>query len=297
MKKSAARGGASHAKHKPRRGRGGGGGGGGGSQRHHQADRSRPPAESARELEGHDSASAEDAGSGVEDDFDELARIDSATLPPLAMWDFEQCDAKRCTGRKLQRQGVLRVLGLGERFRGVVLSPNASQAVSPADAALVREFGAAVIDCSWARLAEIPFGKIRGGEERLLPYLVAANPVNYGKPMKLSCVEALAATLYIASLKDEARKLLAPFSWGLEFVKINLDLLDLYAACLSSAQVVEVQAKYLAEADAYHENKRKAVAQSGSALDPYGVAQMMPPSASSSGNDSDDDAAGNANQQ
>ena len=119
----------------------------------------------------------------------------------LRMWDFQQCDSKRCTGRKLCRLGYCTSMKPGAHFRGIVLSPHGDKIVSKEDLHLVQSIGISVIDCSWARVQELPIKQIKSGCHRLLPFLVAANSVNYGKPFKLTCVEAIAATLYIVGMK------------------------------------------------------------------------------------------------
>jgi ribosome biogenesis protein Tsr3 len=54
-----------------------------------------------------------------------------------------------------------------------------------------------------------------------VPFLVAANPINFGKPLKLSCVEALAGTLIICGLHDVGMELLNNFKWGPTFYTLN----------------------------------------------------------------------------
>ena len=56
---------------------------------------------------------------------------------------------------------------------------------------------------------------------RPVPYLVAANPVDYGKPWRLNCVEAVAAAFYLTGFKEYADHLLSKFGWGEAFWKIN----------------------------------------------------------------------------
>ena len=192
---------------------------------------------------------------------DPISASDAASLPEptgkihLGAWDFDHCDPKRCSGKKLARMNLLSELRVGQRFRGIVLSPKGQIPVSPADGDLVARGGIAVVECSWARLDEIPFAKIRSPHERLcwplplslracvdcdlsVPYLIAANPVNYGKrqslmhaevnqmlkqpvAFKLSCVEALAASLYITNQQELADVLLSKFAWGDSFWAVN----------------------------------------------------------------------------
>lgn len=129
------------------------------------------------------------------------------------MWDFEQCDAKKCTGRKLERLGYLSnesgVVNCRDDSREPTISWNCALTIRNKGSVLrgygrkmdcarlqdvVKQYGTSAIDCSWARIDEIPMNKLKNGVHRLLPFLVAANPVNYGKPSKLTCAEAIAAT-------------------------------------------------------------------------------------------------------
>ena len=129
------------------------------------------------------------------------------------------------------------------------------------------EMGAAVIDCSWARLDDTPFNKMKSGHPRLLPWLVAANPVNYGKPCKLNCVEALAAAFYICGYADTAIQYMDRFSWGPSFIEINKELLEKYSQCKTSEEVIRIQNEYLEviekEKQAKEENSKKSKEKGG----------------------------------
>lgn len=163
----------------------------------------------------------------------------------IALWDLGHCDRKRCTGTKLVRQHAAEELRLGTPFPGVVLSPVGTSCVSRQDRELITNKGIAVVDCSWHRLDDVPFHRTRGAAPRLLPWLVAANPVNFGKPCQLSCVEALAAALYICGFKDACAGLLSRFKWGHSFLSVNQELLETYAACSSSEEVIAAQQRHM----------------------------------------------------
>ncbi|MFH4973997.1 hypothetical protein AB6A40_000706 [Gnathostoma spinigerum] len=182
-----------------------------------------------------------------------------ASLVPyqLGMFDFDQCDPKRCSGRKLAHFNLVSVLKLGCKFPGILLSPNGTSTFSCADADDVRNHGLAVIDCSWNQVEQTPLHRAKAAQFRLLPYLIAANPVNYGKPCRLTCVEALAAALYIIGSPQSASLLLSKFKWGPNFLEINRELLDTYEKCKSASEVIEAQNSYLERIEKENELKKQ----------------------------------------
>ncbi|PXF47291.1 Ribosome biogenesis protein TSR3-like [Gracilariopsis chorda] len=179
------------------------------------------------------------------------------TGPALAMWDFNHCAPQKCSGRKLARLGMLRTLRISQKHHGVVLSPMGTRAISRSDAALVQEAGLGVVDCSWARIDEVPFNRLKSGTDRLLPFLVAANPINYGKPLRLTCAEALAGGLFIMGFVDSARQVLEKFAWGDSFWKVNEELLEKYSRCETSEEVVGVQNAYIKTCEQEVEERKK----------------------------------------
>ncbi|OAX81026.1 hypothetical protein ACJ72_04636 [Emergomyces africanus] len=173
-----------------------------------------------------------------------------------ACWDMGHCDPKRCSGKKLMQHGVMHELQIGQKFAGVVVSPNAKRTISPADNELLEQFGVAVVECSWVRTQEVPWSKIGGRCERLLPYLVAANSVNYGRPWRLNCAEALAAAFYICGHEDWATEVLKKFSYGKAFLEINSQLLKRYAACKTEEDVKNAQEHWLEKIEREYSESR-----------------------------------------
>jgi pre-rRNA-processing protein TSR3 len=165
----------------------------------------------------------------------------------IVIYHARQCDPKKCTALKLARHGLVRIVHQIKFLpkRAIVLNPLSETAFSPADKERVQSFGLAALDFSWEHAENALLKSVRG-TSRCLPYLIAGNPVNFGKPTKLSTVEALAAALCISGFEEEANRLLSMFKWGHTFLEINAERLDAYAKAKNSLGIVELQKGFMA---------------------------------------------------
>lgn len=161
---------------------------------------------------------------------------------PLFAYRDNTCDPKKCTVKKLERAGLLQIVTKLSTIprNTLLLDPTAEQALSPADCH-VKSMTA--LDCSWEVLDT---GAVRSWRiRRALPFLVAANPVNFGRPCMLSSVEALAAALHIMGETEQAKEILKRLSWGIRFLEVNREPLERYANAKDSTEVIAIQQEYL----------------------------------------------------
>lgn len=166
----------------------------------------------------------------------------------ITIYHAEECDPKKCTSFKLAKLNInckiiynLKHLPNGS----LVLNPNADKTVAPEDKEIVLNKGVSGLDCSWKNIKNSSIVFKTSKYHRLLPFLIAANPVNYGKPCILTTAEAISATYYIVGLKNIAEQIISSFKWGPTFITLNKELLEAYATAKNSTDVIKIQNEFI----------------------------------------------------
>ena len=163
---------------------------------------------------------------------------------PVIVYDKNQCDPKKCTAKRMLKFSLAKeAKTLGAIPKGsIVLSPFAEQALSPADYVYAKH-GLVVMDLTWTNIDDFP--RPRNTNDRALPYLLASNPINWGRPMELNSAEAVMASLIIMGEKEQAETFMGRFNWAPEFMRLNGELLEAYASAKDSTEVVRIQNEYI----------------------------------------------------
>jgi len=146
----------------------------------------------------------------------------------LIIYYRSQDDPKKCSAKKMGRLDLARLEKNFSKLpkRLLLLDPFAEKVVSPLDREIARKKGIIALDCSWKN-AKTEFYRVRKYHyPRRLPFLLASNEVNYGKPFKLTTAEAFIATLWIIGELEQAKDIAKHFKWGETFFKINEELIE-----------------------------------------------------------------------
>ncbi len=155
---------------------------------------------------------------------------------------MNQDDPKKSTMKKLERYGLAIHIPIYKIYSKLYLTPYSENFILNTDKELYKRHGIVVIDGSWNRISTIENIGAKNG--RKLPLLLPVNPVNYGKPGKLSSLEALAAALYIMGYTDLADELTSKYSWAQNFIKTNINPLNDYSKCTTNEECIAVQESY-----------------------------------------------------
>lgn len=153
-----------------------------------------------------------------------------------------QDDPRKSTMKKLERYGLAKKAPLEKGGRSLCLTPYSDDYILPSDNRIMEKIGLFTIDGSWNRIESIRNIKLR--YPRKLPLLVPVNPVNFGKPGKLSSVEAFAGALSIMGHEETSREILSKFNWGLNFLVVNSEPLLAYSECRSQEEMGRTESEF-----------------------------------------------------
>ncbi len=165
----------------------------------------------------------------------------------LIVYHANEDDPKKCSAKKLHKFGFVK---LEKNIRkvpkhAILLNPFAKKSLSKEDLKIAKKNGILAIDCSWKN-AENSFEYLdQENISRALPFLVAANPVNYGKPFKLTTLEAFASALYILGEKEHAKDILNIYKWAPHFLELNKQPLEEYRLAKNSKEVIQIMMEYI----------------------------------------------------
>lgn len=171
----------------------------------------------------------------------------------IYVFHFGDDNPKRCTALKMARFGVAKVV---KRFSEVpyripTLDPYTDRVLLPEDREIVLKRGILVADFSWKGRPE-PFFNLRKARRltsRRLPLLLAGNPTAWGRPYKLSSLEAVAAALYILGMREDSREILSLYTWGEKFFELNREPLEAYSRVANKEEILEAEREFFGEVE------------------------------------------------
>jgi pre-rRNA-processing protein TSR3 len=165
----------------------------------------------------------------------------------LFVYHAGEDDPKKCSAKKMAKFGFAKLeTNIHKTPKDcILLNPFAEKSLSKEDLDTALKNGILAVDCSWKN-AEKSFEYLdKRNHPRALPFVVATNPVNYGKPFKLTTLEAFSTALYILEDIETSKKLLNLYKWGPHFLILNKEPLEEYRKAESSAEIVNIMKHYL----------------------------------------------------
>ncbi|MBN2065819.1 MAG: DUF367 family protein [Candidatus Thermoplasmatota archaeon] len=167
----------------------------------------------------------------------------------LFVYHTAEDDPKKCSAKKMQRFGHVKLENNLRRLpRGMILlNPLSEKSLSKEDERLAETKGILALDCSWKTIEkQFPYIEEKY-VSRALPFVLAVNPVNYGKANKLSTLEAFVAALYILDRTEQAEEILKLYKWGPQFIELNREPLEDYRTAKTSKELIERMNQYISD--------------------------------------------------